>query len=138
MYLYKKKSYVIAIFLRDIDKVLQKEQKQKSCLFCCIKENKIIKMMRVNLLVKTFLYKHKIPNFIDELLQIYRNRNNLTIDQLKKNYRYNDLFMILKYIDNYDNYDKNNKLENNDRLREMTQENKLNIIKKIIKDIEII
>jgi hypothetical protein len=129
MYPHKKKSYTLAIFLRDIDSILQK-QNNKSHIFCCFpKKNKSLSLLEINLMVHEFIYTYKLPIFIDEILQLYRNKNTLEIDEIKKNQRSYDLFLLLKYIGNHDKCDK---------IKDMSRDDKLNLIKKIIQDIIII
>lgn len=135
MYLYKKKSYVIALFLRDIENILQNKTKSKSksnlfsFSFSCFRKKNKISILQIDLHVHEFICAHRLPIFINELLQLYRNKNNLTIDKIKENYRSEDLFLFQKYINNYNLCDK---------INQMSRYDKLNVIKKIIKDIEII
>lgn len=130
MYPHKKKSYIIALFLRDIEIILQNQQK-KSSLFSCFhkKKKKPISISQIDLLVHEFIYMHRLPIFIHEILHLYRNRNILTIDKIKESYRSEDLFLFQKYIGNQNICDK---------VKDLSRDDKLNLIKKIIIDIEVI
>jgi len=80
-------------------------------------------------IINSYIYTYKLPIFIDEILQLYRNKNTLEIDEIKKNQRSYDLFLLLKYIGNHNKCDK---------IKDMSRDDKLNLIKKIIQDIIII
>ena len=125
MYPHKKKSMSIALFFKDINKIIIPETNTISCCSCFRKKNKI----NLDNVITDYFYKNKIPIIIDELLRLYRNKDNINIDELKKNTRYDDLFLLEKYI--------NNNIYS-DKLIHMTIEDKINLIKKIISEIIII
>ena len=122
MILYIKKSIVIAIFLKDIHIILKPITKKS--LFCNTK-NKI----NIDEMIFEYFYKNKIPIFIKDLLYLYRNRLNMTIEEISNNIRKDELLIFLKYEQN------NNYIET---INLMNFEQKIDLIKKIITDIEII
>jgi len=127
MYHHKKKSLCIALFFKDIDFVLSLKLGKKTCsIFGCYSKKKDID---IDELISKYFYNNKIPNFIDEILYLYRKNDDINIDEIKKNNRIEDLSLLKKYINNVDY---------SDRLINMTIEDKINLIKKIFLDIEII
>jgi len=130
MYHHKKKSLCIALFFKDIDFVMSlkslKLGKKTCSIFGCYSKKKDID---IDELISKYFYNNKIPNFIDEILYLYRKNDDINIDEIKKNNRIEDLFLLKKYINNVDY---------SDRLLNMTIEDKINLIKKIFLNIEII
>jgi len=127
MYHHKKKSLCIALFFKDIDFVLSLKLGKKTCsIFDCYSKKKDID---IDELISKYFYNNKIPNFIDEILYLYRKNDDINIDEIKKNNRIEDLSLLKKYINNVDY---------SDRLINMTIEDKINLIKKIFLDIKII
>jgi hypothetical protein len=110
------------MFLKDIH-VLLKPKKNKS-IFCCKKEK-----IDINEKISDYFYKNKIPNFINDLLYLHRNRVNMKIEDLTNNIRKDDLLLFLKY-EKYNNYI--------ETINNMDFQQKIDLIKNIITDIEII
>lgn len=122
LYIHKKKSYVIASFLRDIHIILYNFNNDIDEIDNNI-DNQIDNSIRI------YLNKMRIPIFIIELIELYRHKNLIDIDKLKENIRYDDLLLLLKY-DNTINISKN--------ILAMTREDKFDLIQKLINDIVII
>lgn len=120
---YIKKCLCIVIFFKYIDKIFYVNSKTNS--WFCIRKN----ITNTEKLISDYFYKNKIPKFIDEILYLYRNKDNINIDKIKINNRHNDLSILNKYINN-DIY--------SDKIINMTIEDKINLIKKIISEIIII
>lgn len=118
LYIHKKKSIVIAMFMKDIH-ILLKLNSKKS-IFCCKKK------INIDDKISEYFYKHKIPIFINEILYIYRYRVNMKIEELSNHARKDDLLIFLKYEQN------NNYI---DLINNMTFEQKVNLMIKIINDI---
>jgi len=111
LYIHKKKSIVIAMFMKDIHIILKPVKKK--FLFCCKKEIDIDKK------ISEYFYKNKIPIFINELLYIYRYK-------LSNHLRKDDILIFLKY-------EQNNNYIN--LINNMNFEQKIDLIKKIINEI---
>lgn len=118
---YIRKCLCVTIFFKYIDKIIL--PKTNSCF--CFRKNDT----NIDNLISDYFYKNKIPKFIDEILYLYRNKDNINIDKIKINNRHNDLSILNKYINN-DIY--------SDKLMNMAIEDKINLIKKIISEIIII
>ena len=129
IYLYKKKSYVITLFIKNIETIILKKQQYKKCL-CFFQKKQYIKSEQIDLIISKFIYKNKLPIFIDEILKIYRYREDLTYDQIIQSQRADDLFLLLKY--------EQSNIKNCDKLNALSFDDKLNLIKKIICDIQMI
>jgi hypothetical protein len=126
LYLHKKKSYVIASFLRNIDIILydlDDNNKKDNDNDNDKKDND-----KKDNEIRIYLNKMRISIFIIEIIELYRHKNLIDMDKLKENIRYNDLLLLLKY----DNVDINQ------NILAMTREEKFNLIQKLINDIVII
>ena len=115
LYIHKKKSYVIASFLRDIHIILYNFNNNI--------DNQIDNSIRI------YLNKMRIPIFIIELLELYRHKNLIDMNKLKENIRYDDLLLLLKY---------DNIIKCNQNILAMTREDKFDLIQKLMNDIVII
>ena len=130
IYPHKKKSLCIAYFFKYIDNVIDNKILQKHTTCFCFRKNKHTKIdTKIDTKISKYFYNHKIPVFVDELLQLYRNKDKLNIDEIKQNNRHDDLFLLLNY-ENTDIF--------SDKIMIMTQKNKIVIIKNILLDIIII
>jgi hypothetical protein len=134
LYGHIKKCLVITLFLKDLDIILQsynknKQNKIKKKFCCCTGKNHTKNNISVDLQITKFIKENKLSNFIDDVLKLYRQRNILNIEEIKKNNRSEYLFILIKYD--------NNNIYTNDIINIYTND-KLKIINNIIKDIEII
>jgi hypothetical protein len=125
LYIHKKKSYVIASFLRNIDVILYNSDDHKIDEIDNDKKNNDKK----NNEIRIYLNKMRIPIFIIEIIELYRHIDLINIDKLKENIRYNDLLLLLKY---------DNTININQNILAMTREDKFDLIQKLINDIVII
>ena len=68
MYPHKKKTYVITLFLKNIETILIKQINYKKSCFCFRKKEKKLTEEEINTLIHEFIYSHGLPIIIDELL----------------------------------------------------------------------
>lgn len=127
VYHHKKKCMCIALLLKDIECIICKPKIKKNNFLCFSKQKlKKISENDKDKIISKYLYDNKFPSYIDELLQLYRKRNIIKIDEMRLHSRCNDLFVLLKY----------NNIINNQQLMNMTYDDKINLIRQILSDIE--
>jgi hypothetical protein len=110
--------------------IICKPQIKKNNCFCFSKKKiKILSEFQKNKVISQFLYDNKFPKYIDDILQLYRNRNTLTTEYIRQHSRSNEMFLIIKYTNKHFT-------TNNEKVDKMPFNDKIDLIRQILYDIE--
>jgi hypothetical protein len=130
IYPYVKKSMVVTLFFRDIDTILIKQhyKKKKKICICYSNKKENLTQEQINKYIYDFITNNKLPIFIYDILKLYRMRNIISIQEIKSNPRSPELFILIKY--------EKHDIIITEKIKNMSYHEKIDILKKIIKDIE--